>query len=321
MTSKTRVVVIGGTGHIGSFLTPMLVEVGYDVVCVSRGLKAPYHENSGWRDVRRVAVDRTEEEAAGSFGERIAALDAAVVIDLTCYTLESARHLVEALRGRVSHFLHCGTIWVHGHSVEVPTTEVAPRTPFGEYGIRKAAIEQFLLEAVRESDFPATILHPGHLVGPGWNPINPQGNFNAEVFAAMLRGQGIDLPNMGMETVHHVHVEDVARAFVQAVERRTEAVGQSFHVVSAGALTLRGYAERMFEFFKQPVELRFLPYEVWRETVSEKDARATLDHISHSPCCSIEKAGRLLGYAPRYSSLSAVQESVEWMRENGVISG
>jgi nucleoside-diphosphate-sugar epimerase len=316
-----RVVVIGGTGHIGTFLTPMLVEAGNEVFCVSRGMRVPYHESAAWGAVLRVEVDRTEDEATGSFGERIAALDADAVIDLTCYTLESAAQLVEALRGRVGHFLHCGTIWVHGPSVEVPTTESAPRTPFGEYGIRKAAIERFLLEAASESKFPATVLHPGHLVGRGWNPINPQGNFNPEVFSAMLRGEGIALPNMGMETVHHVHVEDVARAFVQAVARRPVAVGQSFHVVSAAALTLRGYAEGMFDVFRRPVQLQFLPYEAWRNTVNEKDARVTLDHISHSPCCSIAKARELLGYAPRYTSLSAVQESVGWLRENGVISG
>jgi nucleoside-diphosphate-sugar epimerase len=205
--------------------------------------------------------------------------------------------------------------------VQVPTEEEAGRAPFGEYGIRKAAIERFLLDTAREDGFPATVLHPGHLVGRGWNPINPQGNFNAEVFSAMLRGEGITLPNMGMETVHHVHVEDVAQAFVQAVARRSVAVGESFHVVSAAALTLRGFAEGMFEFFHQPVELRFEPYEVWSRSVSEKDAKSTLDHISHSPRCSIEKARRLLGYAPRYSSLRAVQESVGWLRENGVIVG
>jgi nucleoside-diphosphate-sugar epimerase len=316
-----RVAVIGGTGHIGSFLTPMLVEAGNEVICVSRGMRAPYHEDTAWDSVRRVELDRTEEETAGRFGEQIAGLDAEVVIDLTCYTPESAEQLVEALRGRVGHFVHCGTIWVHGHSVEVPTREKAPRAPFGEYGIRKAAVERLLLEAAYESNFPATVLHPGHLVGRGWNPINPQGNFNPEVFSAMLRGEGIALANMGMETVHHVHVEDVARAFMQAVSRRQVAVGESFHVVSAAALTLRGYAESMFEFFEQPAEVRFLPYEAWRETVSEKDARVTLDHISHSPCCSIAKARDLLGYSPRYSSLSAVQQSVEWLRENGVITG
>jgi nucleoside-diphosphate-sugar epimerase len=314
-----RVAIIGGTGHIGSFLTPMLVRAGLDVTCISRGLKTPYQEDAAWERVRHVALDRSAEEDAGSFGERVASLDADVVIDLTCYLPSSAVQLREALHGRIDHFLHCGTIWVHGHSVEVPTTEETLRAPFGEYGLRKAEIERYLLTEALHGGFPATVLHPGHLVGAGWNPINPQGNFNPMVFSTMLRGEEIALPNIGMETVHHVHVEDVAQAFLRAIEHRDAAVGESFHVVSAAALTLRGYAERMFDFFEQEARIRFLPYEQWRETVSEKDARSTWDHIAHSPNCSIAKARGMLGYTPCYSSLVAVQESVGWLRKTGIV--
>lgn len=165
-----RAVIIGGTGHIGTYLTPKLVEAGFDVFCVSRGLNKPYQPNTVWRQVRRIDIDRTAEESRGTFGERIAALDADVVIDVTCYTPQSAIQLVEALRGHVGHLLHCGTIWVHGHSVEVPTPELAPRAPFGEYGIRKAKIERYLLTEAQDAGLPATVLHPGHLVGPGLEP-------------------------------------------------------------------------------------------------------------------------------------------------------
>jgi len=314
-----RVAIIGGTGHIGTYLTPRLVEAGLDVTGVSRGLKQPYRPDAAWQRVHRVEIDRTAEENAGSFGERIAALDAEVVIDLTCYKPESAAQLADALRGQVSHLLHCGTIWVHGHSVEVPTTEDAPREPFGEYGIRKAEIERYLLSEARENNLPATVLHPGHLVGEGWSPVNPQGNFEPSVFSAIMRGEQLMLPNLGMETVHHVHADDVAQAFVQAVLHRDAAIGESFHVVSHAALTLRGYAEGMFAFFGQTARLEFLPYDEWRKSVSEKDARITLDHIAHSPNCSIAKARGLLGYAPRYNSLAAAQESVAWLCRAGIV--
>ncbi|MCB0098624.1 MAG: hypothetical protein KDE46_22980, partial [Caldilineaceae bacterium] len=87
----------------------------------------------------------------------------------------------------------------------------------------------------------------------------------------------------------------------------------------AAALTLRGYAERMADWFGQPVNLKFLPWEEWRATVSADEARATWDHIAHSPNCSIAKAQRLLDYRPRYSSLQAVQESVQWLIDNGEV--
>jgi nucleoside-diphosphate-sugar epimerase len=279
----------------------------------------PYQQHPAWRWIERVEIDRAQEEAAGSFGERIAKLDAEVVIDLTCYHLESAQQLVEGLRGRVGHLLHCGTIWVHGPSVEVPTTEAAPRTAFGDYGARKVAIEAYLLNEARKSSLPVTVLHPGHIVGPGWAPINPAGNLNPEVFSMLLQGRPIQLPNIGMETLHHVHADDVAQCFMNALERRSGALGESFHVVSPAALTLRGYSERVAAWFGKSAQLQYLPWAEWRQGVPDRDAELTWDHIAHSPNCSIAKARNRLGYEPRYTSLEAVRESLGWLIEQGVV--
>lgn len=319
-----RIVIIGGTGHVGTYLVPRLVEAGHEVVCVSRQQREPYQPHGAWKSVQQIVLDREAEEAAGTFGQRIRALRPEAVIDMICFKPASARHLVEALRGSLQHFLHCGTIWVYGPSVIVPTTEEQPRRPFGEYGINKAAIEAYLLQEARQNGFPATILHPGHIVGPGWAPLNPQGNFNPEVFAKLARGEELTMPNLGMETVHHVHADDVAQAFMQALAHWSTAVGQSFHVVSPAAVSLRGYAESVATWFGvgyngQASKLTFMPWDTWRATVPEKEAAATWDHIAHSPSCSIAKAQRLINYQPRYSSLQAVHEAVTWLIEHQVI--
>jgi nucleoside-diphosphate-sugar epimerase len=75
-------------------------------------------------------------------------------------------------------------------------------------------------------------------------------------------------------------------------------------------MTLRGYAEAMAAHFGRPARLGFLPWEEWRTTVTDAQAAITLDHIAHSPNASIAKARERLGYAPRYTSLEAVIESV-----------
>ena len=94
----SRVVVIGATGHVGTYLVPRLVRAGHEVVALSRGEREPYLPAPEWRGVERVAVDRDAEDAAGVFGERIAALGADAVVDMLCFTPESARQLVDALR-------------------------------------------------------------------------------------------------------------------------------------------------------------------------------------------------------------------------------
>ncbi len=314
-----RAVVIGGTGHIGTYLIPRLIASGHEVFNISRSKRAPYREDSAWKLVTNIELDRSEEEIAGKFGKQIRDLRPDVVIDLICFTVESARHLVETLRGEIQHFLHCGTIWIHGPSVQVPTTEDVPRRPFGDYGVQKAAIEEYLLREARLEGFPVTLLHPGHIVGPGWEPLNPAGHFNSKVFEQLARGEEVSLPNLGLETVHHVHADDVAQAFAQALVHRSVAIGESFHAVSAAALTLRGYAESVAAWFGKNPALRYLSWDEWQKGVSKEEASATWDHIAHSPNCSIEKARRLLGYQPRYTSLEAVFESLSWLIERRVI--
>jgi nucleoside-diphosphate-sugar epimerase len=305
-----KVVIIGGTGHVGTFLVPRLVLAGHHVVSVSRQKRNPYVSHPAWQSVKQVQIDRKESEKSGNFGREILKYAPDIVIDMICFTPESARQFVETLKGHTGHFLHCGTIWVHGHSEQVPTVETQPCKPFGEYGVDKAAIESYLLSEYRLSGFPVTILHPGHIVGPGWAPLNPAGHFNPEVFKRLSEGRELILPNLGMETVHHVHADDVAQAFIRAIDNRNRSVGESFHIVSEQALTLRGYAEGMAAWFGKEAKLRFLPWNQWKETVTEQEAEATWDHIAHSPNCSIAKAKKAIGYSPRYTSLQAVQESV-----------
>jgi nucleoside-diphosphate-sugar epimerase len=313
-----RVVVIGGTGHIGTYLVPMFVWAGHEVVVLSRGRRSPYQTDETWQQVEVVTVDRDAEDAAGTFGARVRDLEAEVVTDLICFTEDSARQLAGALRGRVGHLLHCGTIWVHGPSAAVPTPEDAPRKPFGSYGIAKAAIERNLLAEARHG-LPVTLVHPGHISGPGWQPVNPAGNLDLAVFEKLAAGDELALPNLGLETVQHVHAADVAGVFLAAMDNRPAAVGQSFHAVAAGALTLRGYAEGVARSFGRDANLTFLPFDRWRETVPARDAEVTWDHIAHSPHCSMAKAARLLGFRPRHSPLETVLEAVGWLVDNGRI--
>lgn len=313
----SRVVVIGGTGHVGTYLVPRLVEAGHDVVVVSRSQREPYQPHAAWDSVERVVIDRTAAEETGLFGKEIVDLEPEIVIDMICFTEESARHLVKSLRNQVQHFLHCGTIWVHGPCVQAPTSETQPRAPFGDYGIRKARIESYLLDEARRNGFPATILHPGHICGPGWIPANPAGNFDLDVYRKLAVGDELYLPNFGMETLHHVHADDVAQAFMQAIAHWSSSVGEAFHVVSPAAVTLRGFAETVASWFGEDANLSYLPWDEWRKTVREQDASTTYDHIQHSPNCSIDKARRLIGYNPRYSSFQAVYEAVQWLIDAG----
>jgi len=316
-----NVTVIGGTGHVGTYLIPRLVELGHTVSCISRNNRKPYAAHAAWKSVRMVGVDREKAEADGSFGGIILAETPDVVIDMICFTAKSGRILVKALAGQVQQLLVCGTIWIHGASVSVPTRESAALDAFGEYGVNKLELTRYLLDESRRTGFPVSVIHPGHIVGPGWYPVNPLGNWNPLVFSRLARGEEVAYPTLGMETVHHVHADDIAQLFLRAMERWSVARGEDFHCVSEAAVTLRGFAEVAAGWFGRKARLVFrAPDEVWTEGLTEDDVKSTWDHVSRSPNSSIQKAQSLLGYAPRYSSLDAVYESVQWLLAQGMIA-
>ena len=315
-----RIVVIGGTGHVGTFLIPRLVNAGHYVISVSRGKRLPYQAHQAWNEVEQLAIHRDLAEHEGTFGLQIQELNPDVVIDMICFTPQSAEHLVNSLRGRVQHLLVCGTIWVHGRSIEAPTIEEQNRKAFGDYGLQKQRMTAYLLKEARLNKFPVTILHPGTIVGPGWIPLNPLGNFNPNIFAKLARGEELLLPTLGMETLHHVHADDVAQAYEKALAHWSDTIGEEFHIVSDAAVTLRGYAEMVAFWFGKEANLKCLAGDDWKVGMSDEDVQATLDHITRSSNCSIQKAKRALLYQPRYTSFQAIYESLQWLLEQKIIA-
>ncbi|WP_250033318.1 NAD-dependent epimerase/dehydratase family protein [Paractinoplanes maris] len=307
-----KTVVIGGSGHIGTFLVPRLVRGGHEVINVSRGQRAAYVDDPAWQHVRHESADRDADD----FPERIAGLGADVVVDLICFTLDSATALVERLRGETGHLLHCGSIWRAGPSLKLPVTEDNGAPPIGEYGIAKDAIARMLKQETRSGGLVTTSLHPGHIVGPGWHPIGPLGNTDPGVWRTLSAGEPLDIPGIGTELMHHVHADDVAQAFEAAITRREAAAGEDFSVVAPSALTVRGYARIAASWFGQTAELRPVSWPDFRRTAGDEAAGASWEHLVRNHYFSIEKARTLLGYAPRYEPEAAVLESVRHLIEH-----
>ena len=93
-----KIVVTGGSGHIGTYLVPMLVNAGHEVVSVTRGQANPYVSDPAWQRVETVQLDRQQDP---EFAEKIAALDPDVVVDLISFTL------ILHLKKRYLHFHLC----------------------------------------------------------------------------------------------------------------------------------------------------------------------------------------------------------------------
>lgn len=311
-----RVLVVGGTGHIGTFLVPRLVRAGHDVVSMSRGTRAAYAAGPEWHEVTQVAVDRARQDAEGTFGATVFEQEPQVVVDLLGFTLDSATALVEALRGRVDHLVHCGSLWRYGPSLSLPISEGRGTPAIDEYGTQKELIARYLQEETARGGLATTSVHPGHIVGPGWHPTGVLGNTDPATWAAISAGRTLRVPGSGAESMHHVHADDVAQVFELAVARRDQAAGEDFHAVAPHALSVHGYATIAAGWFGQEASLEPVTWEEFRAGTTPEHAASSWGHLRRNHVLSIEKSRALLGYAPAWEPEDAILESVRWLVEH-----
>lgn len=316
-----KAVVIGATGHTGSYMVPALVQRGYEVVAISRGGRQAYTKDRyEWRSVQSVTADRKALEADKSFGRFVMSFNPDVICDLICYTMPQAMQIAEAaMAGNVRHLIQIGSIWAYGYAVTQPTREGDKKNPLDDYGRNKGLIEDYLCGLTKMNKLAATVIHPGHICGRGWAPINPQGNVDMEIFKKIKRGEEIVLPDNGLLTLHHVHSEDIARLTLACLDNYSASAGEAFNSVCETNLTLRGYAETVYNFFGQTPAIKYESWETLKHKLDKNQAAATQDHTDKSPCCSMEKARRTLGFVPRYSSIQTVLDAIAWLDQNGAI--
>jgi nucleoside-diphosphate-sugar epimerase len=253
-----KAAVLGRSGHIGTYLVPQLVRAGYHVVNVSRAARTPYAPDPLWREVESVVLDRETEPA---FERKVAALK----------------------NTNLSHYVYCSSIWAHGKATFLPIREDVPRFPLDEYGTQKALSEAYLHRCHRLEGFPETVVMPGQISGPGWSIINPAGNTDPLVFQKIGRGEAIQLPNFGMETLYHVHADDVAQVLFKALKHRTLALGESFHATGAEAVTLVGLAEALYRLFGKEPRVELLPWKEWCKATGDQHDRSQGHHRLRIP--------------------------------------
>lgn len=314
-----KAVVLGGAGHIGSYLVPMLVKAGYAVTSVTRGKHQPYVTDHAWQHVDHRYLDRSKD---ADFNTAIAAINADVVIDLISFTLADTKKMVAALKAtKLSHYLFCSSVWAHGRAESLPADPNGIKHPLDDYGKQKYASEQYLKQEYRENGFPATVIMPGQISGPGWTIMSPIANGNPAIFQQIANDQSITLPNFGMETLHLVHASDVAQVFFKAVTHRNQALGESFHAVGASSLTLYGYAQAMYRFFDTTAQIDFKPWDVWTKLINNPaDVDKTYYHIARSGQYSIANAQKLLDYQPQYTPIEVAEIAVQSYLDRGIVT-
>lgn len=286
-----KVAVVGARGHIGSFLVSKLVRDGHEVCAVSRSDRKPYaYDPKIWDKVNSFFMSR-EELIASDFFDTVKA-DA--VCDLVSFNVGECEAMIEKLT-HGEFYVQIGSIWTYENKKYLPVDENHPKNSVEEYGKNKGIIEEYIKSLVKSGKLCGAVVHPGHISSGEWMPINPQGNLDKDVFMKIRDGQEVVLPFLGLATLHHVHSADLANVIAACAENHDKANGEAFISVAPTAMTMRAITEELFEYFGHKPNIRYVSWKDFVAEVGEQNAAVSMDHISHSPCCTAAKAEKVLG--------------------------
>lgn len=263
-TKPYDVLVIGGTGFIGSELVAQLARKGVSVGVLARSIaNLPAHFSSpnvqlvrgdarNAKDISRAIgnASRVVNLAHGGGGGSRAEIEASLV--------GAARTVAECcLASGVQRLIFVSSIAALylGDGAQTITDATPPDSApesRADYARAKVLAEHAMLDMFREKSLPVAILRPGVVIGRGTSPFHSGvGFYNHETHCMGW--------NDGRNALPLVLVEDVASAIVNALD--AEGIeGKSYNLVGDVRLTAREYIDHLAKATQRP--LRYHPQSV-----------------------------------------------------------
>jgi nucleoside-diphosphate-sugar epimerase len=205
----TRVVVLGGSGFVGSAILAQLGHSGFQPVSATRHPRAP---GAG---IEQIVCDATDQRALMAVLQGARAVVNAVRGDADTM-LAASRALATCLRTLEMRAVHISSMAVYG-AARGCIDESAPLRGTGGYAEAKIACELLF------AGTGAVILRPGIVYGPGGE------QWAGRIFRLLRAGRLGDLGENGDGRCHFAHARDVGAAVVAALGC-TDATGRAINV-------------------------------------------------------------------------------------------
>ena len=172
-------------------------------------------------------------------------------------------------------------------------------------------MDNLVLDLHLKNGFPATVIRPSYICGPGLLPLDNLGGRRDDFISDILEGKPLDLPNDGQALLHPVHVRDLAAAFRLAIERPCS-IGEIYNVCLPRAVTLTRYLEITAAALNREVTINRMPVKDILDKYGSEIDEIGLHFLATHMCFDISKARDELGYEPHGTTEEAIIETVRW---------
>jgi nucleoside-diphosphate-sugar epimerase len=311
--SRSRVLVTGCAGFIGSHLTEALLADGYEVVgldCFSDNYPAAQklanlawardHDGFELHPVDLATADlapildgcdvvfhlSAEPGVRSSWGRRF---------DRFVHSnVEATQRLLEAVRATSSaRVVYASSSSIYGESERLPTHEDAPPRPLSPYGVTKLAGEQLCRVYHVNHGLETVALRFFTVYGPRQRPDMAFRRF----CEAAASGGAIELFGDGRQSRDFTYVGDVVSA-IRAAGAAEGAGGRAYNVGGGSPISLNGALEQLAAIAGRPLDV----------SRAERESGDVLHTAA-----DVGRAREELGFAPATSLSAGLRAEYEWV--------
>jgi nucleoside-diphosphate-sugar epimerase len=306
-----KALVIGGTGPTGPHILGGLVERGFDVTLLHRGV----HEPPGLPEVPHIHAD---PHFAETLKEALEALE----FDLVLGMYGRVRTIAEVFEGRCDQLVAIG-----GVPVYLGCVDPAENRP---YGMRVLAREdgpmadrvpnvpkfaELILRAER------AVLDPAHSYKSAvvrYSGIYGPRNVLPWEWSIVKRVQDgrprMIIPDEGLGIISRCAARNAAEVVLKIVDNPDVSNRQAYNCADDDQFTFRQWAETVLDILGAEMNLVSMPSEIARSALAELPPPGARAHI----LVDNNKAKHELGYREVVPARAALEEAVQWLVANPV---
>lgn len=280
-----KILITGGTIFVSKYVAEYYAKKGDQVYVLNRNhRKQP-------EGVTLIEGDRNE------LGDRLKAYDFDVILDITAYTAEDVRNLLNSV-GRFKDYVLISSSAVYPETTSQPFSEesrVGNNKFWRDYGVDKMEAEKVLLDCVPN----AYILRPPYLYGPMNNVYR-----EAFVFDCAMHNRKFYLPKDGQMKLQFFHVKDLCRFIDALLENHPK--NHIFNVGNEDVISIREWVELCYKVVGKKVD--FIP------VYDEMEQRNYFSFYNYEYVLDVQKQKEFL---PKTKNLEeGLKESYIWYQEH-----
>lgn len=312
---ETKFLITGGAGFIGSNLCEALLKRGHFVRCLddlSTGKEEniqSFLENLNFEfikgDIRDLDtcmnacknIDYVSHQAA--WGSVPRSIEMPLVYEEI--NIKGTLNMLEAARqNNVKKFVYASSSSVYGDEPTLPKKEGREGNLLSPYALTKRTNEEYARLYTKLYGLETIGFRYFNVFGRRQDPDGAYAAVIPKFVSSLLYNIAPKINGDGTQSRDFTYIENVIEANLKGMQAPREAAGEAFNIAYGGQVNLNELYQKLSELLNKKIEPVYGP-----ERAGD---------IKHSNA-DIDKARKLLRYAPEYSFERGIELTIAWYRE------